>query len=88
MAILSRLTQEVVCGKDIRLLALDPRVFDSKPEGHRSEVCLALRKLYDALERAARDDGRLSPNAQLIRRWTLSYDIYSGDLRRLSLIHI
>jgi hypothetical protein len=78
----AELDPTAVCGKDIKLLALEPNLFKAQPEAHPTEVCSALRVLYDTLEQAANNDGRLASGSPLIRGWTLSYDIYSPKLAR------
>jgi hypothetical protein len=71
-----------VGGRAIRSLNIvNVQLFDSNPEAHPA-VKRELRSLYGLLTKSARDDDRLPDGVPLVKRWTLSWDIYSPKLRR------
>ena len=80
--IIDQLDPLAVCGQAVKSCGLNPKIFDARPESHASPDYLAIRDLYDLLERAARDDGRLPAAKPLVKRWKLTGDIYSPKLRR------
>lgn len=68
-------------GRDIRSADLDERLFDARPEAHSANI-QEVRSLYDGLTASARADNRLPVGEQLVKRWTLSWDIFCPSLGR------
>jgi hypothetical protein len=79
--VVENIDSAAVGGKAIRLMRLDMRLFDARPEAHPL-AAREIREVYEVLTKSARDDGRLPVGVPLVKRWTLTADIYSPKLRR------
>ena len=76
-AIRDRIDPAALGGRSIVSAGLPREVFVCQPDAHcRGTVRNRLAQLYNLLRQQAEDDGRLQPGSPLIRRWTLSYDIF------------
>lgn len=80
--VVKKLDPLAVGGRSIRFAGIDARVFDARPDAHSEPIASVCRELYESLQRAAQADGRLAPEAPLVKNWILSADIYSPKLRR------
>jgi hypothetical protein len=80
--LVEKLDPFAVGGRDICQAGLEPRIFNAKPEAHSEPTASACRATYEALQQAAQADGRLAAGAPLVKKWTLTADIYSPRLGR------